>query len=605
MNKVYLKMVSAVLAAVMIFSLSACGNTEKKLDLSALPLVYASESKGLMMIKDGETKSSLITENYHKTLSNSRVQAAANGKLYFIESENKNSFVGNLCEYDVNNGKKSVLHSNVYSFALNSDASCIMIMEGTGKLIKYDKKSEKKNSYKAVEASDTRSIVKVSEDGKYVLYTKNIATTANRLFISKTDYAPSETTEKWNNKQILANKDINTAPVALADGNNEFIGASSDLSVVYYLIRGNADSEKEDAEQQIIHMFSDYKTDIKVYDGEATPYFLDGKNQLFFSSSVTGSLKVTDIVTDSSASADAKLKKPSTKDEEATAKYEAKLKRDNMRQKIKNYLNNINVTEFYKIGKGMSEPEKLFTLSGQLTMKGIDAETGAVFYGATLYHFDKAEKTDINKVKIAYQLFDEIKSRDFICVGTGGVYTLQSGKEDSVYNSADCFVDTENKRVSVIMDFDYTTEKKGTLYTAKYSEKGFETPVKVSEEAVETAHFNVADGTNYFVNKDNALVKDNAKSVVLKNYYKKTANPECPVVLAGSEKENKAYVITNGKAVELGSFYALKDAVSKGDTFAFYTAYNSEKAICSVSFWNGSSAVKLGNDITEVISFVK
>jgi hypothetical protein len=356
-------------------------------------------------------------------------------------------------------------------------------------------------------------------------------------------------------------------------------------------------------------MFKNYTTTVKLYTGTFESYFIDDSGKLMYSVSLRNNKKISDIVTDKYAASDKKIKKSAV----SVKQYAAKLARDNMRSKIKTYLANIVTTVFYRIDKSTDKPQKITEISGQLLNKGVDKDTFAAFFGTTQYNFEKALKPDINKVTVAYKLFDDIKSRSFIGIGFDGIFNFNAGKNIQ-YNSADCFVDTLNNKVSVIMNFDYLKSNVGTLYTATYTASAFDKVTKITDKAYQVAHFN--SNQTYFVNSDSSLVKDNVRNVVLKDYSYSSSVPSVPLVFTSIStgkkdkfgnliKKDTAYMINEKGAVKLGSIDNNKQIVPKASAFAYFTDFSYDTNKGNAVIYNGSKFIKLGNSVSIIYNFTK
>lgn len=606
MNKSVKGIIALVLACVMLLSSAACGKTNKTLDLNKFPMVYA-DDKGLEILPDGADKPTLLTKNFYTFLNyESKVQASANGKIYYLETKNKQTIIGNLYEYDVAKQKSKLVKSGVYDYKVNNDGSSIVINNGTGSLYKYEKKykDSKDKDIPLIQKSGVAKIIDISANGKYVIYTQ-LTTGSNSytLLMAKTDYVMSDAVSKYSLKTAAANKDISKAPIVLTQNYKEYIGADSNLSAVYFT------SGKNTLNAAVtVSMFKNYKQIIKLSTGNCESYFVDNNGRLMYSVSENNTKKFSDIITDKYAESDKTVKKTDKK------AYAAKKRRDNIREKIEIYLKNITTTTFYKMDKSLDKPEKITEISGQLLNKGVDKDTFVAFFGTTRYNFDNAKKPDIEKVSVAYVLFDDIKSRDLMGIGINGLFNFEAGKGVE-YNSADCFVDTQNNKINVIMNFDYLKTNVGTLYTAAYTAKGFEKIEKVSSKAVKLAHFNSASDV-YFVNSDSSLVRNNANTVVMKNYGYSSLTPETPVVFMSvpTGKKDKygnalttdtAYMITSKGAQKLGKMYSDKGVTPKASAFAYFETFDVNTNKGKAVLYNGSKLVQLGDSVSIIYNFTK
>lgn len=605
MNKFSVRITALLLVIVLLFTISAC-KKNTKIDLTKFPMVYA-DDKGLEMLEDGADKPVLISEKFHTaSTDNEKVQIATNGKIYYIQTEKSTDYIGDLYEYDINNKESELIHKGVYNYKVNIDGSAIIINDGTGSILKYDEKHEKKNDYSFIQKGRVSKLIAVSENGDYVLYTQMLqGSNTYTLTMAKTDFETSDEITKRNTKEILANKDIEKAPVVLSDNFKEFVGATADLSAVYF---STGTVEKGGKETRTLLAAKDYTKAVKLAEGTFETYFVKDDGTLLYSVSKTASNKVTDIVTDKSASADEKLKKKDDNDKE----YKAKQNRDEIRKKIKDYIKNFTTTTIYKYDEKAEKPAKVVEYTGQAMLKGTDSELYTSFFGVTQYDFSKAKKPDINKVNIVYKLFDDIKVRKLTAVTVDGE-TVFSPEKAGEYNSGDCFVDTQNKKISVIMNVDYLKTKVGTLYTAKYGENGFEDIKTVSKAAAKVAHFNSADDV-YFVNAKNELVKNDVKTVVLKDYGKPCIMGGVPIVYTSvdSGKKDKygnkvnietAYLISGGKAQKLGDVPDNKPIITKASAFAYFKSYDFAKNVGEAVIYNGSKTIELGKKVSVIYDF--
>lgn len=614
MNKTIKSTVCLLLAAVILLGSSACGKKKTSLDLSLFPLVYSDEN-GLQAIKEGEKKPTLITKNFYTFLNaENKVQAASDGKIYFIETEDAKKTIGDLYSYSVTEKnekkRKQLIHSGVYSYKVSHDASCIIINDGTGNMFKYDKKLEKKGEYPFIQSSGVSGVVDISADGKYVLYTQVLkGTNYQTLTIARTDFQTTEEIDKMSLKNRRANKDVNKAPVIIAENYRTYVGSSDDLSAIYYT------TEKYNNKKEIdktLYLFKNFKENLKLCAGDYEAYFVKPSGEMMYSVSAQNVKKISDIVTDKYFAADKKLNhKKATKKQ-----LQAKKNRVNLRKRINQYLINITTTDFYKVSKSSKAPELIKEVSGQMRMKGVDDNKYVVFAYATNYDFSKAKKPDINKVKTAYKLFDKIKSKSLFGVSFKKSFNLNPGKGVS-YSNSDCFVDAENGKMNYIADFNFLAKKEadkvGTLYSVTYTDEKFETPKKIVKGAAKVAHFN-SEKDYYYVLSNNTLVKNNAKTVVLKDYGRSSLNPDLPLVYTsiGTGKknkygfeitENKAYYITGGKALELGDIFENREIVTKNKMFAYYTSFDYKTSTGAVTLYNGKELVDLGKKVGYIYSF--
>ncbi|MBR0413770.1 MAG: hypothetical protein IJI67_01705 [Clostridia bacterium] len=608
MNKFLKGGIALTLAAVITLSMAACGKQKKTaLDLEKFPLVYADEN-GLEAMNEGEEKPTLITDKFYTFLNaENKVQAASDGNVYYVQTENSKTTIGDLYAYDIEKKESELIHSGVYSYKVSHDASCIIFSDGSGAIYKYDKKSEKKDNYVAIQSKGVSSVLDISADGDYVLYSQVLeGNNYYTLTLAKTDFKTTEELDKQSKKEKLANEKIDEAPVILCENFKDYLGGADDLSLIYYT---ESVAQKDSKEPLItLNVFKDHKENITLSKGNFEQYFVDAEGAIFFSKTAKNTKKIADIVTDKYADKDAKLKK----DKASKKEWKAKETRDSIREKINTYLKNINTTKFYRFDSKAKEAELVVELSGQLSQKGLDAEAGIVFFGGTLYDFAKAKKPDINKVAMAYKLFDDIKSRQFCAISLSGVNYLEAGKKVS-YNSGDCYVDTAAKTVRIIMDFDYLKTKLGTLYTVPYTEKGFEKAAKVTDKVSKVAHFDSGED-NYFVNKDGALVLNDIEKVVLKNYASSSVNGKTKLAFTevGTGKKDKqgneimkqtAYVISGDKALEVPAVFNQKQIVDKGSMFAYYTSYDYKATAGEVILYNGEKAFSIGKKVSMIYKF--
>lgn len=605
MNKTLKSALALALVALIALSVASCAKHKKtEIDLSKFPLVFA-DKNGLEAISEGETEPTVITKNFYTFLNaEKKVQAASNGKIYYLETKDRKTIIGDLYSYDVTTKESELVHSGVFSYKVSHDGECIIISDGTGGIFKYDKKHEKKNDYQPIQSSGVSAVLDISADGKYVLYSQVLeATNYYTLTIARTDFETTDEIEAQKLETRLENKNINKAPVIIAQNYKEYIGSADDLSVIYY----TQNNEGKDSVPSLC-AFKNYKQTLVLAESDYENYFVNSSGEMLFSESAKNTKKIADIVTDKYADADAKLKK----DKASKKDWKAKTARDNIRDKINTYLENITTTTFYKFDKNSKEPEVVVELSGQLLEKGVDSSVGAVFFGTTRYDFSAAEKPDINKVSVAYKLFDAIKSRSFSFVGFDGVKDLAID-ENTEYNSGDCYVDTAAGKVNVIMNFDYLKSKVGSLYTVGYTEGGFGEAKLISDKAAKTVHFDSGDDI-YFVTADNSLVKNDEKTVLLKDYGFSSDNGSAKVAFTSvstGEKnkygkeitEDTAYLISGDKALKLGKIFTDKPITVKGDMLAFYTSFDYKESSGDVVVYNGNEAVKLTSPVSMIYKF--
>lgn len=614
MNKFLKSALCLLLAAVMLMGIASCGKKKTNLDLSLFPLVYADEN-GLQAIAEGEKKPKLITKNFYTYFNaENKVQAASNGKIYYVETKDKRTTIGDLYAYSVTEKnekkRKELIHSGVYSYKLSHDASCIIINDGSGNIFKYDKKAEKKGEYSYIQSSGVTNVIDISADGKYVLYSQVLKGTNHQsLTIARTDFKTDENIEKRSLKERLANKDINKAPVVISQYFRNYIGASDDLSSIYFSTGKLASGGKNHSN---LYIFKNYKQTVKLASDNYETYFVNADGELLYSVSTENAKKLSDLVVDKYAAADKKLNlKKATKKQIA-----AKKKRDNVRKRVNEYLKSITTTDFYKISKSLKEPQLIKEISGQSRIKGTDSDTFVTFAYATDYNFAGAKKTDINKVKAVYAIFENIKSKKLYGITTEKAFELKLEKGID-FNNPDCFVDYKNNKVSFIANFNYLAkkdaDKSGTLYTVNYTEEEFGKPVKISGGAAQVVHF-ISDKDNYFVTANHVLVKNNPKTQVLKNYSSSSNTPDVPVVFTSvltgkktkyglDETEKIAYIIIDSKPVTIGKISENKQIVIKEKMFAFYTDFNYKNSSGAVTLFNGKELVNLGKQVGWIYSF--
>ena len=614
MNKYFKSALCVLLAVVMLLSIASCGKKKTSLDLSLFPLVYADEN-GLQAIKEGEKEPKLITKNFYTYLnSDNKVQAASDGNIYFIETESKTKTIGDLYSYSVTEKnekkRKQLVHSGTYSYKVSHDASCIMINNGSGNLFKYDEKLDKKGEYSYIQSSGVTDIIDISADGKYVLYSQVLKGTRYQcLTIAKTDFKTTDELEKRSAKERLANKDINKAPVIISQYFRHYIGASDDLSAIYFSTAKVASGGKSHSN---LYIFKNYKELVKLATDNYETYFVNDNGELLYSVSVSNAKKLSDIIVDKYAKADKKLNSK-TADKK---KLKAKSSRDKVRKTVNDYLKGITTTGFYKMSKSLKEAELIKEISGQTRVKGTDADDFLVIAYATDYNFSAAKKVDINKVKTVYSLFTKIKSKKLYGISTKKVFELKTEKGVE-YSNSDCFVDYKNNKFNFIANFNYLakkeSEKSGTLYSVTYTNEEFGKPTKISDGAALVAHF-ISDKDYYFVTASSVLVKNNVKTPVLKDYSYSSNTPEVPIVFSSisTGKKNKygmeqtkdtAYMISNGKTVSIGKIFNNKPIVIKDNMFAFYTDFDYKSSSGAVTLFNGKELVTLGKKVGYIYSF--
>ena len=615
MNKYFKSALCVLLALVMLLSIASCGKKKKtSLDLSLFPLVYADE-KGLQAIKEGEKEPTLITKNFYTYLnSENKVQAASDGNIYFIETESRNKTIGDLYSYSVTEKnekkRKQLVHSGTYSYKVSHDASCIIINNGSGNLFKYDKKLDKKGEYPYIQSSGVTDIIDISADGKYVLYSQVVkGTTYQCLTIARTDFETNDEIEKRTLKERLANKDINKAPVIVSQYYRHYIGASDDLSAIYFSTGKVAKGGKSHSN---LYIFKNYKQTIKLAADNFETYFVNDSGELLYSVSASNVKKASDIIIDKYAAADKKLDVKKA----GKAKIKAKKTRDSVRKIVNNYLKGITTTYFYKMSKSLKEAEVVKEISGQTRVKGTDTDDFITIIYATDYNFAAVKKVDINKVKTVYSIFEKIKSKNLYAVSTKKVFALNAGKGIE-YNNSDCFVDYKNNKVNFIANYNYLakkeSEKSGTLYSVTYTKEEFGKPAKISAGASAVAHF-ISDKDYYFVTASSVLVKNNVKTPVLKDYAYSSNTPDVPIVFTSvsTGKKNKygmeitkdtAYMINGSNAVVIGKIFNDKAVVTKDNMFAFYTDFNYKTSSGAVTLFNGKELISLGKKVGCIYSF--
>lgn len=608
MNKILKSGIALTLASVIALSTAACAKQKKtSLDLEKFPLVYADEN-GLEAINEGEEKPVNITKNFHTFINaEKKVQAASNGKIYYIETKDSKTTLGDLYAYDIEKQEAELIHSKVYSYKVSHDGECILFSDGSGAIYKYDKKSEKKDNYVAIQSKGVSSVLDISADGKYVLYSQVLeGKNYYSLTLAKTDFQTTEEIDKMSLKERMANEKVDNAPIIIAENYKDYLGSADDLSLIYYTSQQEQKDKKEAL--TVLNAFKKYKENIVLSKGEYELYSIDESGEIFFSKTAKSAKTISDVVKDKYADADAALKKENASKKE----WKAKTTRDNIREKINTYLKNVNATEFYSFSQSEDEAKLVAELFGQLSLKGTDEAYATAFFGGTIYDFKKAEKPDINKVTMAYKLFDDIKSRQFIRVGTSGVSYLTT-EDKASYNSGDCYIDTQAKTIHVIMDFDYLKAKTGQLYSVSYDEKDFGAATMVYKAAAKVAHFDSGED-NYFVLANGTLVKNDAKKEILKNYSHASANGKTKLVFTSTDSgkkdkegnpimEETAYVISGDKAIKTAAAINQKPVVDKNDMFAYYTAFDFKKSTGTVVLFNGQKTIDLGKKVSFIYKF--
>ena len=213
MNKILKSAVAITLVVVIALSIAACGKQKKTaLDLEKFPLVYADEN-GLEAMSEGEEKPALITDKFYTFLNaENKVQAASNGKIYYVQTENSKTTIGDLYAYDIEKKESELIHSGVYSYKVSHDGECIIFSDGSGAIYNYNKKSEKKDNYVAIQSKGVSSVLDISADGKYVLYSQVLeGNNYYSLTLAKTDFKTTEELDKQSKKDKLANKKVRGA----------------------------------------------------------------------------------------------------------------------------------------------------------------------------------------------------------------------------------------------------------------------------------------------------------------------------------------------------------------------------------------------------------
>ena len=607
MNKILKSILAISLALLIVLSAASCAKkTKTQLDLDKFPLVYADEN-GLQAIAQGEDTPTLITEKFFTFLNAERkVQAASNGKIYYIETENKNTILGDLCAYDVTKKESEVIHSGVYSFKVSHDGECIVFSDGMGGIYRYDQKSEKKDNYVPIQRKGVSSVLDISADGKYVLYTQVFeGTNYYNLTIAQTDFQTTDELDEMSVDERKENSDVSKAPVVIAENYKEYVGASDDLSMVYY---SKNEQGKSKTPVLSLNVFKDYKENILLSNKNFTNYYVNNSGEILFSVSKKNAKTIDDVIVDNYAEEDAKLKKANASKKE----WNAKVKRDSIRKNIASYLKNTTTTDFYRFDASLDEAELVVEANGQVSQKGVDTEYGIAFFSGTLYNYEGLEKQEIDKIDSAYKIFDSIKSRTFFSVNTKELKVLEAG-EDVNYNGGDCFVDTTAKKIHIIMDMDYIKSKDGDLYNVAYTEKGFEEATLVAKKAAKVVHFESGDD-NYYVLADNTLVKNEESNAVLKDYISTCSNEKVKMVITGKGTgkkdkygneiiKKKTYALGGEEPQEVKTPVADKNIVDKGNMFAYFTSYDFKKASGEMMLFNGEQVVELGKQVSVIYKF--
>ena len=574
--------------------------------MDKFPLVYADEN-GLQAIAEGEDTPTLITEKFYTFLNAERkVQAASDGRIYYIETENKTTTLGDLYAYDVTKQESELIHSGVYSYKVSHDGECIIFSDGTGGIYRYDEKSEKKDNYVPIQRKGVSSVLDISADGKYVLYSQVLeATNSYTLTMAQTDFQTTDELDELSINERKENTDVSKAPVIIAENYKEYVGASDDLSVVYYTqsVQGK---EKEPA--LYLNVFKNYEENILLSNKEFVNYYVNSSGEILFSVSKKNAKTIDDVIVDNYAKEDKNLKKADASKKE----WNAKVKRDNLRKNINTYLQNSVTTDFYRFDASLDEAELVVETNGQVSRKGIDEEYGIAFFSGTLYDYENLEKQEIDKVDTAFKIFDSIKSRVFFSVTTKGIIMFEAG-EDIQYNGGDCFVDTTAKKIHIILNMDYIKAKSGDLYTVPYTEKGFEEATLAAQKAAKVAHFESGDD-NYYVLPDNTLVKNEESNVVLKDYISSSPNEKVKMAITGkgTDKKDKngneivektAYVLAGEEPEKVKTVFTSKNIVDKGNMFAFFTSYDFKKGCGEMMLFNGQKVVALGKEVSVIYKF--
>lgn len=591
--------VSLCLCLSIVFAFAAC-SSQPTAEVSDLPLVFSDDSV-LKYIPAGSEKPIKVCDKFNEgSGSVTRAKLSGNGKaLYYIQSASEGSLIGTLYRLDISKegAKPKAMHENVYSFEMTADESTVIIMEGSGKLLKFDKSKEKKNNYDTIEDSLVTSVKALSKDGKYVLYEKVINGNAGvySICLAKTDFKQTNDTRKMKKEQILKNTSINTAPVVVSENKADIVYTSDDLSTVYYTNRNSS----KDSLSYTVGAFKKYKNRTVVSKNAAYVYGADKDGTLIYSEAKKGAYKVEDVVADKNAVSDKKMKKPAKSDSKATKAYNKKKSRDKIRKSIKNYLDNFTTTTFYSYGVKSSEPKKVCSYTGQVYNCASDMDEGLTFISATDYAFkEKDKQISLEKVTSPYEdVFSDIRNQFVASISADEVVKFEPEKE-AQFNGADVYVDTVNKRISAIFDFDGTKSFTGDLYTAKYTSKGFD-KAEAFRKVKSILKVPSAD-TSYYVCDKSVYAGDKTISVPVASIVSSAQN--LPVVLANEKKNGtySAYLIKGDKVTKLGK--AVDKFVSKGEDIVYYSEY-SVKGDKTAYLISGEKTVELGKNVTYIMNY--
>ena len=595
-----------VLSISLVFALASCSSVSNA-SVGELPLVYAQD--GTLKYLPADSKDAVkVTESFTPSIgSTDRAQLSADGKtLYYVEAISAGAQIGTLYKLNIskNGAKPEKLHENVYSFCVSKNDSCIVVMEGSGKLIKYDKRSEKKNEYKPIEESLVTGIIAVSSDGKYVIYNKVLPenTGVYSLCMARTDFTRGEKDKPMSKKQILENTDIGKNPVVISESSAEIIYASEELDTVYY----KSVNHSKGAFTYTLGVSLNHKSGKVISKDASAVYCVDGKGNLLYAQAKKGAYSVSDVVVDDKAKSDSKLKKTARKSysseaayKKAQSDYRAKVKRDEMRKKIQNYLNNFTTTSIYSFGVKSKEPKKVCEFTGQVFNAGNDEQEGIAFFNVAQYKFkDKKQQKKLEDITVAYSIFDEIRTQSVAMVSADSV-TYFTPEKGASYNGGEIFVDAQNNRISAIFDYDFVKTLTGKLYTASYSKNAFE---NVSSTDKVSSLLGVSSESGAYYKKSDGIVRLGDKKIELGSGAVASQDAAIPVALC-EEKNGKytLYSLSGEKAVKLGT--AVDKFDTKGTDYVFYSEYDNIKRIGNAKFNRGGEVIDLGENISFVMSY--
>lgn len=558
-----------VLAAAIIFGFLYAGLVGGKKEY-AKPIVYAKD--GGIYVYDSNGKNYLVSDElssggtYNYYYYGFGVTVAENGQKMLYENNIDENNCFSLYMKDLKNdakeGKGTLISDNVYSYYASENLESVIYYKASDDNTLYS--FDGKNEHVIAEGLNRETgLFELSKDGSTVVYAVD-----GSLFVSDIKGSDKETVTD-NFVTYMLTDDAKSVYYAFKND------AAEDYTIMEYKFNGMADTVSENAVGILL--------------------LENGEDLLYYTMS-DAEIKYKDFVEDDCADADALIEAPQN---EADVIYEAKLARDEIREKIEN-------DESFSAGLYMvykySDGKSTLIYDG---VAGADSLNDNGDYSV----ISLINTESITKVPLSYMtgLEDvELYFSYFKYYMPQTNYFIQPGKEPSeLMKNTDVtsmVMSDDNKNVYFYTDLNSTTGE-GSLYKAGVEDGKLIDFTLINTDVVSFDYIKDTNSLVYVTGENfNIYRYKNNESVLIfegiNGYNLNEENGNVVITTDYDEMTNTGYLYVNygGETVKLSENVSLFNIYSD-DLICYMTDYSNETNEGSLYCYNGKDAVLIGENI--------